>query len=395
MMTKIDTSFLQSADLSLLAWILLGVVAFFFLVQVFYYTIIYRRPSAYQKKRENNPTNTDSFSAISVVIASKNESENLAKNLPSILEQDYPNFEVIIVNMGSTDETDVVLKALNQNYTNLYHTYIPADAEEINEKKLALTIGIKAARNEILLFTEAYCKPVSNKWLSEFAAEFANGKDVVLGNCQLQISKKTSMRKFIQYDNMIHCLKFLSLAIMGKPFMGMGRNMAYKKEIFFEEKGFSSLLKIDGGEDDLFINRIAKKKKTGVVLSPDSMTQTTVVDKFKTWRALKSKYLYTKQFYKGASNAIFWLETFSKYSFLLSTGIAIVVGILLKNYLLLSVAAVLLIIRFVIQLLVLNRSTKLFAIAPFHIDLFFYDIFQPINNMKFRKFANRKSKNKR
>lgn len=391
-MITIDSINLLSIYFDNLAWVILYITLFFFIVQILYYTIVYNKPFSYYKKRGGISAPADSYPPISVIIASKNESENLSKNLPSILEQDYPNFEVIIVNMGSTDETDVVLKALNQKYSNLYHTYVPAEAEELNEKKLALTIGIKATKNDFLLFTEAHCKPVSNKWLSEFAKEFLKGNDIVLGGCRLEIKKKVTMRKFIQYDNIIHSLKYLSLAIMGKPFMGISRNMAYKKELFFENKGFSSILRIDGGEDDLFINRVVKGRKTGVVLSDDSMTQSDVVDKFITWRMLKSKYLYTKQFYKGAANAIFRFETFSKYSFLFFSVLGIVVGVFSENYLLLSVSAILLLVRFFVNLFVINKSSTIFGVAPFHVNLIFYDLFQPINNIRFKKYANKRSK---
>lgn len=391
-MITMESINLQSIDLDSIVWIILSVILFFFIVQVLYYTIVYYKPFTYRKKIERNSESIDSFPSISVIIASKNESENLSKHLPSILEQDYPNFEVIIVNMGSTDETDMVLKALNQNYSNLYHTYVPAEAEDINEKKLALTLGIKAAKNDVLLFTEAHCKPVSNNWLTEFAKEFVKGNDIVLGACRLDIKKRVPMRKFIQYDNMIHSLKYLSMAIMSKPFMGIGRNLAYKKEVFFENKGFSSILRIDGGEDDLFINRVVKGRKAGAVLSDDSMTKTNVVDKFNTWRAIKSKHLYTKQFYEGSANAIFRFESFSKYSFLFFSILGILFGVLMGDYLLLSVSVALLILRFIIKIYVINKSSTIFGIKPFHIDLIFYEFFQPINNIRFKKYANRRNK---
>ncbi len=391
-MITIDSFNLQSIDLNSLVRVILYITLFFFIVQVLYYTIVYNKPFSYRKKRENSSDSIDFYPPISVIIASKNESENLSKHLPSILDQDYPNFEVIIVNMGSTDETDMVLKALNQKYTNLYHTYVPAEAEDLNEKKLALTIGIKAARNEILLFTEAHCKPVSNRWLAEFAKEFVKGNDIVLGACILDIKKSVATRKFIQYDNMIHSLKYLSLAIIGKPFMGIGRNLAYKKDVFFENKGFSSLLRIDGGEDDLFINKVVKGRKTEVLLSDDSMTITNVVDKFNSWRMLKSKYLYTKQFYKGPANSIFRFETFSKYSFLLFSTLVVFAGAFLIDYLLLSIGAVLILVSFIVKLLVMNNSSKIFGIKPFHVDMIFYELFQPINNIRFKKYANRRNK---
>lgn len=390
-----DLSQFLNFDFSLPFWIISGVVLLFFLIQLVYYLWIYRKPFVYARKKDKSQVISENLPSVSVVIASKNESENLAKYLPAILEQDYPDFEVIVVNMGSTDETDVLLKALNQKYTNLYHTYVPAEAENINEKKLALTLGIKAAKKDVVLFTEAYCVPVSDKWIQEFANEFSKGNDIVLGFCKLEIDKKMAMRKFILYDNMIHGIKYLSLAILGKPFMGIGRNLAYRKEIFFEEKGFSSILNIEGGEDDLFINRIAKKRNVGVAISPESMTRSDVVNSFSTWRALKSKYHYTKQFYRGASSFIFGLETFSKFLFYLSVAVGIAYGIIFENWLLIALIGFFFIVRFIVQLIVVIKNSRLFGAGRYHINLLFFDIFQPFNNFTFRKYANRRNKPKR
>ncbi len=374
---------------------ILASALFFFTIQLVYYLLIYRAPYLYERKRDKRPHDSGTLPPVSVIIASKNESENLARFLPAILDQDYPDFEVIVVNMGSTDETDMVLKTLSLKYSHLYYTYVPAEAEDVNMKKLALTIGIKAANHDLLLFTEAYCEPASDRWIREFAAEFVKGNEIVLGFCKLKMAKHIAMRKFILYDNMIQGLKYLSLAILGKPFMGIGRNLAYKKEIFFEEKGYSSVLNIDEGEDDLFINRIARKNRVGVVVSPESMTQSDVVDNFLTWRALKHKYLYTKQFYKGGSSLIFGFETFSKYLFYLSVIAGIVYGVYVGNLPAVVLLLLLLIIRFAVQLFVLGKSSRMLDAGKYHLDLLFFDLFQPFNNFKFWKYANKRKKLKK
>lgn len=386
-----DFSLTSLFNFSLAEWILAGALLFFFLVQLFFYLALYKKTCAYERKREKTPTD-ETLPAVSVIIASKNESEDLEKNLPWVLNQDYPNFEVIVINSGSTDETDMILKHFDQSNPHLYHTFIPADAEDVNVKKLALTLGIKAAKNDILLFTEAYCKPSSDQWIKEFAREFAKGRDVVLGYCKLNIGKKVWMRNFMLYDNLIHSLKYLSMAIAGKPFMGIGRNLAYRKELFFAEKGFSSILNTEGGEDDLFINKIARKKSTGVVVSPESMTETDIVNRFSVWRSLKSKYIYTKQFYKGFAAKVFFWDTFSKYCFYLVLLAAVAVGIILPNYPLLAFAAALFIARYAVQLSVINKSARLLQSGKYHINLLLFDIFQPFNNFRFRNYANRRNR---
>lgn len=373
-------------------WILYGCLLLFFLIQLFFHLFIYRRPYRYEKKREELPVPEDTLPGISVIITSKNDAEELQKNLPYILEQDYPDFEVIVVNSGSTDETDTVLKAAEQSYTRLYHTYVPDGTDEVNEKKLALTLGIKAAKHEVLLFTEAYCRPCSAQWIRTYGKEFAQGKEVVMGYCRLRINGKVAARRFIRFDNLVHHLKFLSMAIAGKPFMAIGRNMAYKKSLFFEQKGFFSILNIDGGEDDLYINRVARKKNTGVLLSAESMTETGIVDSFSTWRSLKSKYVYTKQFYKGFAARLFGWETFSKYAFYLSFMTVLLLGIITPDPFALGIASALFLCRFFVQLGVINKNSRMLDEKKYHLNLFFFDLFQPMNNQRFRRYANQRNR---
>lgn len=374
-------------NFSYLEWVIVGSLLLFFLIQLYFYLGIYKKPYSCQKRRKKDNFVPESYPAVSVIIVAKNESMELKKNLPFILNQDYPDFEVIVVNSGSTDESDMVVKSFQQNHSSLYLTFVPAEAEGINSKKLALTLGIKAAKNDILLFTEAYCKPASDQWIKEVAKEFNKGFDIVLGFCKLRISKKTAMRGFILYDNLIHCLKYLSMALLKRPFMGIGRNLAYRKELFFNAKGFSQVLNVESGEDDLFINKITTSENTGVVISPESMTETDVVSSFKIWRSLKSKYIYAKQFHKGFSSYVFFWETFSKYMFYLLLIASVAVGIIFPNFILIGISTLLFVIRYVVQLVVINKNSSLFSAGKYHINLFFYDIFQPFNNLRLRKQA--------
>lgn len=381
---------------TLIEWFLLGSLLLSFLIQLLFHLLLYRKTYQYERKRVVTAVPDEDLPGISVIISSKNNSEELEKNLPFILEQDYPNFEVIVVNCGSTDETDTVLKAFEQKYQRLYHTYVPADTNSINEKKLALTLGIKAAKNEILLFTEAYCRPGTTRWIREFGKEFLQGRDIVLGYSRLIIEKKVPMRKFMLFDNLIYHLKFISLAIAGKPFMGTGRNMAYKKALFYLHKGFSSILHIEGGEDDLYINRIAPGKQTGVVISRDSMTETHGIDHLHTWRSLKSKHLYTKQFYKGFAFHLLGLETFSKYVFYIAFLGAIGISMGTSGYYLAGFALLLAIIRCWVQMIIINKNSLLFDEGKYHFFLLLpFDLFQPFNNLRFRKYANRRNNMRR
>jgi hypothetical protein len=245
------------------------------------------------------------------------------------------------------------------------------------------------------LFSESYCRPFSNNWIREFGKEFTKGKDILLGYSKVIFTNRVGLGNFIRYDNLIHHLKFLSLAIAGKPFMGIGRNMAYKKELFFNNKGLSSVLGIDGGEDDLYINRISNRKNTGVILSKDSITETDSVDSLSTWRSIKSKYLYTKQFYKGPANYIFGFETITKQLFYIILVLSVAASIYFSNFILLGYSVLLFIIRFIILLLVINKNSERFDSRKFNINLLFFDLLQPISNLRFKKYANRRNKYRR
>lgn len=383
------------AQYTLVEWLLTGSLLLLFLIHLLFCILLYRKPYTYERKRKVPAVAEEELPGISVIISSKNNSEELAKNLPFILEQDYPLFEVIVVNCGSTDETDMVLKAAEQKYPHLYHTYVPADSDGTNEKKLALTLGIKAAKHEILLFTEAYCRPVTTRWIREYGKAFLQERDIVLGYSRLIIEKKVWMRQFIHFDNLIHHLKFIAMALAHKPFMGIGRNMAYKKALFYGNKGFSPILNIEGGEDDLYINRIARGKKTGVVMTADSMTDTRGIDSFFTWRSIKSKYLYTKQFYRGFAFHLLGVETVTKYAFYLA--FLAIVGLAIMNaaYYLAAFALLLAILRFFVLLVIINKNSVLFDGSKYHLNLFLFELFQPFNNLRFRKYANRRNNTRR
>ncbi len=358
--------------------VLLSVVGVFFLMQMIYILVYYAKPLRYQrKKNRENDFISNAKPPVSVIICSQNESENLKSFLPSILEQNYPQYEVIVINDGSTDESDEVLVNLEKQYNHLYRTYIPEGAKHLSRKKLAMTVGIKAAKYDYLIFTEPSCEPLEKNWISSMSRNFSGNKTIVIGFSPL--SKSTGLKtKFAAYDNLINGLQYLSLALMGHPYRGVGRNMGYKKSHFFEQKGYSKFMHLRVGEDDLFINQIATSNNVAVEISEDSLTETHL-DGFRMWKELRLCQSTTQKYYKRGPGLFWRFESFSRVCFGIFVICLFIYG--LPELFLPIIAFGLFLIRLLIQLLVMSKLSRLLHTERFYSTLFLFDFFQPIFNL--------------
>lgn len=353
------------------------------LVQLFYWAVIYARPlqkAAKAAKTTKQPEKTTPCPPVSIVVYAKNESENLLKHLPSLLTQDYPTYEVIVVNDGSTDESESVLKQLKREYNHLYYTFIPEEAKYVSRKKLALTVGIKAAKHDILLFTEADCRPISNQWVASIAQAYTSDTEIVLGFCAYRHAKGF-LHQLIAYDNLINGLQYLSSALVRRPFTGSGRNLSYRKELFFRKKGFYKSLALHAGDDDLFINESATKKNTRTVYFPESITETLPVKRFRTWREMKVSRAATQRRYKGGRLILFRLEELT-YFLLLGLAIAATrVGWLSGDWILVAVAGSFFLVRFIVKAVILHKSAKRLQQKPVTSLLFLMEFIRPLFNI--------------
>lgn len=358
-----------------------GITISLFIILQLYYLITYARPLRVAKAREHTDLSqaTNHHPPVSVILYAKNDSANLREHLPSLLSQDYPDYEVIVVNDGFTDDTDEALKIFESQYKHLYHTYLSADVRYASRRKLALTLGIKAAKHEILLFTESTCQPVSECWISSMLSGYT-GKDtsIVLGFCRYG-DPKGMVQKLIAYDNLLTGLRFLTFALSGSPYTGRGSNLSYRKELFFRHKGYSQSLNLHAGDDDLFINETATKENTAAVFSPDSLTEMKKIERFSAWKEIKTSQVATAQYYKGFAVAFFRLESFSFFLFIASAITAIVVG-MLGNWLISALTGLLLLIRFITKAIVFHKSARMLGQKPTTGSLFVLEFIQPIVN---------------
>ena len=281
----------------------------FVLVQLYFYLIFYLR--IINKRFKPLPSNDDAYPPISVVICARNEEENLVHFLPKVLEQDYPNFEVVVVNDCSSDNSDLVLENLQKQYPHLRITTIKEDEKFTHTKKLALTVGIKASRNEWLVLTDADCIPRSNKWLRHMASNFTEGIEVVLGYGGY-MAEKGLLNKLIRLDTLTIAMNYFGWTLARKPYMGVGRNLAYKKSLFFKNKGFANHAGINSGDDDLFIMEVATPNNTAVEYRPQAHTLSVPRKRYSTWLRQKRRHLSTSKFYKGSLKTLLALEPISR-----------------------------------------------------------------------------------
>ncbi len=288
---------------------------------------------------------------ISVIICAKNEDDNLTEFLPKILTQNYSNFEVVIVNDCSFDNTENVIDEFSKIFPNLKKANIKEDAYYKHGKKFAMLVGIKAATHNRLVFTDADCYPASQNWLSEMAKGFTVNKQIVLGYGAYE-KNKGLLNKLIRFDTFIIAVHYLSAATKNKAYMGVGRNLAYTKELFFKKNGFKSHYHINSGDDDLFVNEAATTSNTNVCINAASVTLSKPKKTFKDWRIQKSRHLTTAPYYSFASKTKIAFNYFSQYFFY--------VAILLLCFSLqtILIAPALLLLKMLIQWLILNKATK-------------------------------------
>lgn len=267
---------------------LLTIFGFFLLVQ-FIFWIGYFRKLAFA------PTETTSHDPkklppVSVVCCAHNETANLQKLIPALIAQNYPCFEIIVVDDRSDDEMYDYLLYLKTQEKLVRLVRIEHVPDGMNYKKFSLTMGIKAAKYENILLTDADCFPASNNWITTMAAQFTPAKEIVLGY-SLYRPHSGLLNALIRYETFITCLQYLSMAMSGHPYMGVGRNLAYTKGIFLRNKGFTEHINVTGGDDDLFINRVATAQNTAVCLQPEALMFSEPKRTFAQWYKQKLRHL--------------------------------------------------------------------------------------------------------
>ncbi len=351
------------------------------LVQLIYYWFIFSRLAFYRKK-----TVSDRNKPLSVIICAKNEYLNLKKHLPLILEQDYPDYEVVVVDDASEDETQYLLKEMCEKYPHLKVINFKKNVNFFSGKKFPLALGIRSAKNEFLVLTDADCYPASNQWLRLIQRNYYDENKRIVLSYSPYVPAPKLLNSFFRYETFITAVQYLSYALTGIPYMGVGRNLSYRRSLFIEKKGFSTHYQLSSGDDDLFINQVATGKNTVIEIDPAAHMFTYPKRTLSEWIKQKRRHYTTYPHYKLSSKLI--LGTYSVSTLLFYI---LFVWLIMLEYNI-PVMVSLFILRLISQLIIFKKcmqklsERKLLLLSPI-LDILF-TIINPliaISNMVSRK----------
>lgn len=371
---------MQIEQMERMLWIVVGVLATVQLLYIYVlYHAIHRRNVAYRKGKVNG---TGEKPGISVIIVASDNEQQLAENLPRVLSQDYPDYEVIVVNDNSQDDTEELLERLSQKYPHLYTTFTSDSIRYISRQKLALTLGIKAAKKDWLVFTAPDCFPVTDQWLTNMARNFTETTDVVIGYSNY-VRKPGFANLCYVYDTLLQQLRMLGLTLLGRGYMGIGRNMAYRRELFFQHKGYSRHLDLQRGEDDLFINEHISAQRIVAEVSAEASVRCGSANSYY-WKSDKLNRLFIRHKMKGIAPYLLGLETFSRLLFYTFIIIGVVYSVRFRLWVTLGVCVGLWLLRFGSQILVFHHTARDLGERRYNVSIPLFDVLQPLWSLYFR-----------
>jgi len=280
-------------------------------VQLFIWLYYFRQLAVFVKKETPDKSDKKDQVPVSIIICARNEENNLKKNLPRILNQNYRSFEVIVVDDKSTDQTRNILSNFNISFRNLRVLHL-AHKPAGSGKKPALAEGIRAAKHDILLFTDADCCPATNEWLNEMQRDIRGPIEIGLGYGPYE-KRPGILNTFIRYETFFTLLQYGSFALAGHPYMGVGRNLIYKKELFDRVDGFDSHAHVMSGDDDLFINQVATSTNTTLILDKKTHVYSAPTETWAAYYKQKTRHISTGKHYKSKHKFLLGLISSSHF----------------------------------------------------------------------------------
>ncbi len=339
-----------------------------FFIQLYYLLGRYYHLTKYDAQSGGN----ENLFPVSVIISARNEAKNLISYLPSILTQDHPDYEVVVINDCSYDGSEILLMDMQKNYPHLKVVTITEHDRFKTGKKFALTLGIKAAAHEHMLFTDADCKPASNQWIRLMSRNFNDQTEIVLGYSPY-IRTGGLLNTFTRFETLKTAVNYLSAALKGDAYMGIGRNLAYTKTLFFRSKGFASHMHILAGDDDLFVNANATANNVRIEISKDAFTCSQAKTNIASWYRQKKRHMGVGKYYHNRHRKMLSIDAVSGFVFYITLILALVFNIYPV------IASGIFILRLGMQLLVytrifkkLNANDLLFYLPVLDIFYYFY-----------------------
>lgn len=353
--------------------LLFALVAFVF-VQLCYYFFFFTRLAFYGKGANYN----NELPGVTVLVCAWNERENLTELIPLLDAQEYPEFEVILLDDRSDDGSEEFIRENIFEWKHIRYIRINDQFDHVTPKKYALTVGMKQAKYPIALMTDADCRPSSNHWITAMTSRVSDDKDIVLGFSPY-IKQPGLLNWFIRCETFYTAVQYLSFSLAGLTYMGVGRNILYKRSVFFANKGFYTHKHVFGGDDDIFLNEVSTGSNTTVSIEEDSFVYSIPKTTWKTWYKQKQRHMSVSIFYKMRNKILLGLLSGAHVAVWMS-GIAILlVGLLTKNIYLLQALAIVFAARWFIQwffLIVINlkldKTVEWFSFLFMDFALFIY-----------------------
>ena len=318
------------------------------------------------------------------MVYAHNQGEALMRNLPSLLDNDYPDFEVIVVDDMSRDETQDVLTIMEQRSDNLIHTKVTDKVRTMSHRKLALLLGVKAAHNDIIITTTAQCAPAGKEWISSMVRNFTSWTDFVLGPVVFE-GRTGLVARFCQYDLFQRMVQLFGLTLAIRPFAGWGNNMAFRKHLLFDNnnKAFHSHLNIHPGEDDLFVAAMARKGGVAVECTPESLIINQDSPLKKAWSRDRLNRAFTGKRYAFGPMFVKGLDSLTRYLCVLPGLALVVLSAISLDWVMLAVALVLLIGRMALNVSLAYLTSKELGIHRYLLSPIFYDLYTPLVDLWF------------
>lgn len=371
--------YISEADFSLVSLVLLSVLGISWIVQLFFYLYYYNAVIRRQKQEyRGQVTHEIKRHPVSIIVTARYATEELEKFLPLLLDQNYPKYEVVVVNDGATEASTVLLDKLKSKHTNLKTSFLPMNAKYMSRRKMCITIGKMAASYDYIIVTDSDCEPTSRDWLSEMMRNFTPEKEIVLGYSHQEQDKPGFFASLLRFDNLFGAIKYMGYACHGLAYKGTTNNMAFRRETFDRCKAYASSLNLEKGEDDVFVSENNNGSNVAVELSTSSIITSHKEMTFKKYLFLKDSNVETGSLYPSGIKFRIGLEVATRMLYYISLISLIAYSLVEGEFLATGIATLAGLIRYGIQCYTFTTAAHIFNEKGYAFKFMIFEILIPI-----------------